>query len=232
VAILMEGLIPISEAARDFVQRRFPGRKFYIGLDSAIAVGSPAVIATSLLLVPVTLLIALVLPGNRVLPFVDLATIPFIVCMMVPIFRGNMIRSVIGGGIVIGGGLWIATMIARVFTTAAENVNFAKPEDATQISSLVDGANPMTGVFYAAGNARWPGLAVLAVAALAFALWVRGRMRRLDRLEEVPEGPAAPEAEVQPVTPDARVQPTEASAADAMETGGPGRGGRPPTATG
>jgi PTS system galactitol-specific IIC component len=230
VAILMEGLIPISEAARDFVQRRFPGRKFYIGLDSAIAVGSPAVIATSLLLVPITLLIALVLPGNRVLPFVDLATIPFIVCMMVPIFRGNLIRSVIGGGIVIGGGLWIATMIARVFTTAAENVRFAKPENATQISSLVDGANPMTGVFYAVGNARWPGLAVLALAALAFAWWVRGRVRRLDR-EQVAE-PVMPEAGVQPATPDTPLQPTEASATDGREAGGPDRDGRPPTTGG
>jgi PTS system galactitol-specific IIC component len=193
VAILMEGLIPVSEAARDFVQRRFPGRKLYIGLDSAIAVGSAAVIATSLLLVPITLLIALILPGNRVLPFVDLATIPFIVCMMVPIFRGNLVRSVIGGALVIGGGLWIATMIARVFTTAAENVNFAKPGNATQISSLVDGANPMTGVFYAAGNAGWLGLAVLGVLALVFAWWVRGRMQRLDRLGPTPvEAPTAP----------------------------------------
>ena len=53
--------MPVSEAARTFMQRRFPGRRYYIGLDSAIAAGQPAVIATSLLLVPVTLLVAIAL---------------------------------------------------------------------------------------------------------------------------------------------------------------------------
>jgi PTS system galactitol-specific IIC component len=183
VAILMEGLIPISESARDFVQRRFPGRKLYIGLDSALAVGSPAVIATSLVLVPITLLVALILPGNRVLPFVDLATIPFIVAMMVPLFRGNLVRSVIGGTVVIGGGLWIATWISGTFTAAANNVSFQFPEGATQVSSLVDGANPMTGLFYGAGKLGWLGLIALGVLALAFAWWVRGRVQRLDRDE-------------------------------------------------
>ncbi len=39
VAILMEDLVPVSDAARTFIQKRFPPRKFYIGLDSAIAIG-------------------------------------------------------------------------------------------------------------------------------------------------------------------------------------------------
>src|SRR5699024_5046570 len=138
VAILMEGLMPISEAAREFVQKRFPGRSFYIGLDSAVAIGQPSVIATSLILVPVTLLMAVVLApaGNRVLPLVDLATIPFIVAVMVPIFRGNIVRSVIGGAVLIGGGLFIATWIAPVFTQVAVDSGFSLPEGETTISSL------------------------------------------------------------------------------------------------
>jgi PTS system galactitol-specific IIC component len=218
VAILMEGLIPISESAREFVQRRFPNRKLYIGLDSALAVGSPAVIATSLLLVPITLLVAIILPGNRVLPFVDLATIPFIVCMMVPLFRGNLVRSVIGGTLVIGGGLWIATAIAATFTTMARDVQFAFPENATQVSSLVDGANPMTGVFYAAGNASWFGLAILAVLALAFAWWVKGRVQRLD--QSVPPGgaPAEPAAITPEPAADAAGAPSAATPGEAART--------------
>ena len=199
VSILMEGLIPISEAARDFVQRRFPGRNLYIGLDSAIAVGAPAVIATALLMVPITLAIAVVLPGNRVLPFGDLATMPFIVCMMVPIFRGNIFRSVIAGAIAIAGGLYIATWISPTFTRAANNVNFEAPGNATQLSSLVDGANPVTGVFY--GLAQFPlvGMPLLAVAALLFAWWVSRRQ---------PEEPSPREGEPRPEEPEhAREEP-------------------------
>jgi PTS system galactitol-specific IIC component len=197
VAILMEGLIPVSEAARAFVQRRFPGRKFYIGLDSAIAIGHPAVIATSLLLVPLTLLAAIALAplGNRVLPLVDLATIPFIVALMVPIFRGNIVRSVIGGIIVIGGGLFIATAIAETFTEVAVASGFEDTQGAATISSLVDGANPLTGLLVGGGYLGVVGVVVLGVLSLAFAFWVRRVVEARDRAAAAAEaGTEAPAA--------------------------------------
>jgi PTS system galactitol-specific IIC component len=182
VAILMEGLVPVSEAARTFVQKRFPGRKFYIGLDSAIAVGQPAVIATSLILVPVTLVVAIALAplGNRVLPLVDLATIPFIVAIMVPIFRGNIVRSVIGGAIVIGAGLFIATAVSATFTRVALASGFENTSGASQISSLVDGANPLTGMLVGVGRLGDAAILVLALLSLLFAVWVRRIVRRRD----------------------------------------------------
>lgn len=188
VSILMEGLIPVSDSARTFVQRRFPGRKFYIGLDTAIAVGQPAVLATSLVLVPITVLVAIGLApaGNQVLPLIDLATIPFIVAMMVPLFRGNIVRSVVGGAIVIGGGLFIATATAGQFTQIAKNSGFTDTQGAQQISSLVDGANPLTGLFFGSANLGGWTVGVLAVLALIFAWWVSrvGRRREAAALAE------------------------------------------------
>ncbi len=186
VAILMEGLIPVSEAARSFVEKRFPGRRFYIGLDSAIAVGQPAVIATSLLLVPITLLVAIALAplGNRVLPLVDLATIPFIVAIMVPIFRGNIVRSVLGGAIVIGGGLFIATGLSATFTQVALASGFKNTSGSSRISSLVDGANPLTGLLVGAGHLGAVGLLAALVASLALSVWVRRVVRRRDLVDQ------------------------------------------------
>ncbi len=175
VAVLMEGLIPVSEAAGDFVRKRFPGRDFYIGLDSAIAVGAPAAVASSLILVPLTLGLAVILPGNKVLPFGDLATIPFIVCMMVPIFRGNVFRTVVAALITIGVGLYIATWISPIFTTAAGQVGFKFPAGAATISSLVDGSSPMTWVLVMAGRAGVVGLVIVLVLALVGAWTLRAR---------------------------------------------------------
>lgn len=201
VALLMEGLIPISESAKTFVERRFPGRKFYIGLDAAIAVGQPAVLATSLVLVPVTVVVAVALAplGNTVLPLVDLATIPFIVAIMVPLFRGNIVRSVIGGAIVIGIGLFIATATAGSFTQIAQAAGFELPDGATRISSLVDGANPLTGLFFGASQLGGWTIAVLAVLAVAFAFWVSRVERRRDavRTAEAEAASAAADAERQ-----------------------------------
>lgn len=184
VAVLMEGLMPISEAARDFVQKKFPGRNFYIGLDSAVAVGQPSVIATALILVPITLFMAIALAplGNRVLPLVDLATLPFIVAIMVAIFRGNIVRSVIGGAILIGFGLFIATWIAPVFTDVAVNSGFALGEGQSTISSLVDGANPLTGLYFGAAELQAVGMIGVLILSFGSLFLVRRVMNRRDKL--------------------------------------------------
>lgn len=146
VALLMEGLSPVSEAAGKFVKKRFPGRDLYIGMDSALSVGHPAVLSASLIIVPITLFLAVALPGNTVLPFGDLATIPFLICLMVPVFKGNIIRTVIAGSVYIAVGLYIATWVSPLFTDAAIAANFAMGENSS-ISSLVDGAVWSTFVF-------------------------------------------------------------------------------------
>ncbi|RLF05142.1 MAG: PTS sugar transporter subunit IIC, partial [Thermoprotei archaeon] len=167
VAILMEGLIPISESAREFMQRRFKGGEFYIGLDSAILIGHPAAIATALLLVPITILLAIAMSAlhlNHVLPFGDLATIPFMVAMIAPITRGNIVRGVIIGTVVIFIGLMIATGIAPLQTSAAIDAQFTMPENATQISSICDGANPLTWLLLTFGKlAGWIGWGIAVI---------------------------------------------------------------------
>ncbi len=89
VKILMEGLIPVSEAARDFVKRRAGDREILVGLDSAILIGHPAAISSALILVPIAILLSVVLPGNRVILFADLAVIPFLVAMAAPVLNAT-----------------------------------------------------------------------------------------------------------------------------------------------
>lgn len=146
VALLMEGLSPISEAAGNIVKKKFPERNLYIGMDSAISVGHPTVLSASLLMMPIVLFLAVILLGNTVLPFGDLATIPFLICLMVPAFRGNIIRTVIAGSFYIAVGLYIATWISPLFTEAAKMASFDMGMN-TSISALVDGAVWTTFVF-------------------------------------------------------------------------------------
>lgn len=163
VALLMEGLIPLSEAAREFLQKRAAGREIYIGLDSALGIGHPTAIATALLMVPITLALAVILPGNRVLPFGDLASIPFLVVMMVPIVRGNVVRATITSTIVMVPTIYIMNFLADAQTAAAEAANFDFPEGAATISSLVDGGNFLAFFFAVAARSFWIGHAIIVV---------------------------------------------------------------------
>ncbi|MBO9166143.1 PTS galactitol transporter subunit IIC [Lactiplantibacillus pentosus] len=141
VKLLMEGLIPISESARDVLTKRYGAdREIYLGMDAALSTGAPATLATGLLLVPITLFIAVILPGNRVLPFGDLATIPFYVSLIVASRKGNIIHSVIAGAIVITLALLMATDFATVHTAMLQGV-VKIPAGSTQVSSLDMGGN-------------------------------------------------------------------------------------------
>lgn len=141
VKILMEGLIPISEAVKTMLQKKYAGRELYIGIDAAVSVGHPSVMATALILVPITIFLAVILPGNKVLPFGDLATLPFYMAFIVGFRKGNIVHSVITGTILIAISLFMATNFAEVHTAMMANADFNMPNGMTQISSLDMGGN-------------------------------------------------------------------------------------------
>lgn len=140
VKVLMEGLMPIQEGAKNFLQKHAGNRKIYLGMDAALATGSPNTLATGLLMVPITLFLAVILPGNKVLPFGDLATIPFFVALIVPSRKGNIVHSVIACTIVMVFALYMATNFTPVLTTMMHGVvNF--PHGAAAASNLDTGGN-------------------------------------------------------------------------------------------
>lgn len=124
VAMFMEGLLPIAEAAKEFTNKKLNGRQVNIGMDAALTVGHPTVMATALLMVPISLLLALVLPGNQVLPFGDLAFFAFAVCLMVPYFKGNIVRSIVGCSIYLIFAIYLSTWLAPVITDVFALANF------------------------------------------------------------------------------------------------------------
>lgn len=135
-SLFMEGLIPISEAAKKFTKEKFKGRKFLIGLDAAVVVGNPDVITTSLIVIPLTILMAAILPGNRVLPFADLAVVTFRVAMVVALTRGNLFKNIIIGLVCTGAILLAGTATAPVLTELATSVGLDLATDGSYITSF------------------------------------------------------------------------------------------------
>ncbi len=146
--ILMEGLLPLSESGREFLNKKFPGKEVFIGLDAAVVIGHPSVMAVCLLMIPITLFLAAVLPGNRVLPFTDLAGLPFCLLWAVGASKGNVFRGLIISTILMVGILYIATDIAGVSTIMAKEVGFPFPEGTMAISSLDGGSHFVPYIIY------------------------------------------------------------------------------------
>lgn len=144
VKCIMDGLMPISEVAKAKMEERFHGAKFYIGLDPAILLGDTQVVSAGLLFVPLTILIAMIVPGNRILPFGDLATIGFFVAIAVGIHKGNLFRTMISGSIIMFITIWIANQAIPLTTALAKASNSSLLNKSSEIVALDQGGCPIT----------------------------------------------------------------------------------------
>lgn len=135
-SLFMEGLMPISDAAQKWSQKKFKGRRLFIGLDAAVVVGNPDVITTALIIIPLTIATALVLPGNRVLPFADLAVVPFRVAMVVALTRGNLLKNIVIGLVVTASLLWCGSATSPILTEIAKQVGIDLGSSSMLISSF------------------------------------------------------------------------------------------------
>lgn len=187
VSLLMEGLTPISEAANTMVQKHFPGKKLYIGMDSALAIGQESVLSASLILVPITIFLSVILPGNRVLPFLDLATLPYFFALFAAVFDGDILKTVIAGAVDIVISLYVTTWAAPVITNLAKAAKF-NMKGYTSISVLSDGGLWTNFIYLMTGEKfQWIGMGVLFVIALLLLIWLKQRTAKREAAAKTAE---------------------------------------------
>lgn len=140
---LMEGLLPLSEAVKNRMRKSFPDRPdLYIGLDASVTAGHPAVTSGALLLAPLLIVIAFVLPGAHLFPMGDLANLTTMIAMIVLVTQGNLIRSVMIALPIFAVDLLIATKVAPLLTSLTNQSSIGL-EDGFRFSSSLDGGNPL-----------------------------------------------------------------------------------------
>ncbi len=180
--LFIEGLKPISDATRELIARKFgKNAELYIGMSPALVIGHPTTLIASLLLMPITLALAVALPGNQFLPLASLAGMFYVFVMILPYTHGNVVKSVIIGLVLMVIGLYFVTWMAGDFTSAAHSVAAIHPDDkAVQVpegfsaGSLDFASSPFSTIIYAGIKyLKYIGAAVLTVAAVAMLLWNR-----------------------------------------------------------
>lgn len=142
VTLLYKGLIPIINDIRTFINSKITKREIYIGLNSLFVAGNASVIGLSTIMIPLTVYIATILPGNKVLPGADLVIIPLILVWAVGPSKGDIFRSFISALIIIPLVLLITTDMTGLITdflTKKETVQIV--EGYSKASSLGMGSN-------------------------------------------------------------------------------------------
>lgn len=145
VGVTVEGVMVIRDAAEEYMKKLFPGREFYFGMDTALLIGEPCIIATSLLLIPTVLVLAMILPGNKMLPFTDLASIVFIISMVAPFCKKNMLRIYITGIAILTIALYAGSDLGPNYTEAAKEAHVSVSVKGQELGNLVSPYNTPVG---------------------------------------------------------------------------------------
>ena len=187
-ALLMEGLLPISEACSAFIQKRVKNHgEIWIGLDSAVAVGNPTTLSVAMICIPMLVLFAVILQplGNQTLPFVDLTAATYMLAVAVPVSKNNGFRALVIGLISCVMLMFISTALAPLITQSAQQAGFdiagavgqTGVEGSQLVTVLSDGGSPLSGIFVLLSTLNpWVGVVVTGVVAVAMGLWNRARI--------------------------------------------------------
>ncbi len=172
--LIGEGIGAVSLAFKLLVEKRFRYLSgLSIAVDTGILMTNPSVIATGLILIPLSLFIALLLPGNRVLPLGDLPNLISIMSLCTLVMGGNVLRSVLAGIPVVASFLLISSDMASLYTSQAAAAGIVLDLGGRQITAFTDGGNQLRYWIYwlFQGNAA----ALAAIPVVVALLWLAWR---------------------------------------------------------
>ncbi|OJV44339.1 MAG: PTS sugar transporter subunit IIC [Bacteroidales bacterium 36-12] len=180
--LFIEGLKPISEGTKELIAKKFKRSSgLYIGMTPALVIGHPSTLVVSLLLIPVIIVLAVILPNNQFLPLASLAGMFYLFPHILPFTKGNVFKTFIIGLIILVAGLYITTNLAPAFTKAAVDV-YAKtgdtavkiPDGFNNAAALDFASSPFSwGVYHLTHSIKVVGPAILILITMALMVWNR-----------------------------------------------------------
>ena len=182
--LFIEGLKPISEATRQLVAKKFKGAEgLSIGMSPALVIGHPATLVVSILLIPVTLVLAVLIPGNEFLPLASLAGMFYIFPLVLPYTKGSVLKTFVVGLVIVVLSMLMVTALAPEFSKAAADVHAQTGDAAVAVpegflaGSLDFAGSPFSWIIYqCSAYLKYIGAAILVIGTVAALVWNRRRM--------------------------------------------------------
>lgn len=149
-----------------------------VAVNAVTGTANATTLLSAVVLVPVTVLLASVLPGNLVLPLGDCAMLLYLMIFVTALSGGCLLRSLFTGAVSAVAMLYCGTLLTYLFTNAARAMD-AAAYSAGQYNTLCNTANPLSLLFVEGASYGIAGIAALAVLVLGIAFLAGRRLRRL-----------------------------------------------------
>lgn len=204
--LFASGFTVLTDYSRKTLKKSKYGadREFIVSVNDALGYGETATLTTGLLVIPVCVLLAFILPGNVVVPLMVLPSLPYMVEVPVCLSNGNVIKSWIMACIVFSAKILMASYWAGTFTEIAAGAGFEAATQALEGGTLIIGfimSNCTAGLITMAFLTMNP-VIIIAVVAIYFVLYVLFRKNK-SSVREYIEKIALGDKYVAPVAPEA-----------------------------
>lgn len=182
-SLFIEGLKPIAEATKELIAKKFGDKmEVYIGMSPALVIGHPTTLVSSIILIPITLLMAVILEpiGNSFFPVASLAGMLYVFPFVLPYTKGNVIKSVIIGFIMVTIGLFFVTWMADAFTIAVHTGNSGVDlKQGFKAGSLDFASSPIAAlIYFPMAWSKYIAAGLLVIITLFLVIWNRIRINK------------------------------------------------------
>ena len=144
-------------------------------MDTALCCGETATLASSLIMVPVCILLMVLLPYNKFLWIADLLAFPWFFALITPVTKGNILKNVIIGVSYLCIGDLIITKITPFFTEVAITAGYTVAEGVQGVNAGGEGISWLLYSLFK-GSCSWIGmLAIVAVYAVLLFLFKKNK---------------------------------------------------------
>lgn len=124
VSLLMEGLVPISTAARSFFKKHLgDDYQVNIGMDEALCLGDQPGLECAVIMIPITVAVSF-LPGIGVFPLSGLGSLAYSTCMCSLYADGDIFKIIISTTVVEIYTLYAMTFMAPLATQLAADAGY------------------------------------------------------------------------------------------------------------
>ena len=119
----------LAESIKAWVLKRGSNREIYFAVNDAVGFGEPNNFICALISIPIIIFLAFLLPGNKVMPLVDLVGVAYTINIISALNKGNIFKTLICTIIYYGLGFYAGSYIAPIYTKIAASTNaIALPE--------------------------------------------------------------------------------------------------------
>lgn len=186
--LFMQALAPISEAVGEKMKNRFPGRDFTIGLDWPFMGGRSELWLAKVIVTPLCLIMAVMLPGNTVLPIAALGGVYMLSCMVIT--NANLIRMIILGLLFQPIVFYTASYFAPIITAGARAYGTLKLLPGQTITRLSAGGDfgYVLGSLGKVFQGNFLGILLFAGWVLLAIFYFRGFKKEAKKIREEEEG--------------------------------------------